>query len=192
MRAERGTLALIVGPSGAGKDTLIAGAKAGLAHDPRFVFPRRLVTRMAIAHLEDHETITRAHFEDLRETGRYTLCWQAHGHGYILPESIKSDLAAGRVVVCNGSRAVVAEARDRYPASAIILVTAKRDLRASRLAARGRETPAEIAARLDREAPPVPAGTDPLVIDNSGQLHDGIARLRDALERLADAGAGLL
>ena len=40
--------------------------------------------------------------------------WEAHGHFYALPRSIDRDLAAGRTVVANVSRAVIAAIRDRY------------------------------------------------------------------------------
>lgn len=185
MSGHGGRLALVVGPSGAGKDTLIAHARQARANDPRFAFPRRLVTRTAVPHLEDHATITRARFDALVAGGAYTLAWQAHGHGYVLPASIGDEMAAGRIAVCNGSRAVVAEARARFPDCAVILVTAGRALRAERLAARGRETREEIAARLSREAPPVPEGTAPLVIDNSGPLAAGVAAFLDILDGLA-------
>ena len=42
-----GRLVLVVGPSGAGKDTLIAGARVKCLNNPTIVFPRRVVTRAA-------------------------------------------------------------------------------------------------------------------------------------------------
>ncbi|HEY8596749.1 MAG TPA: phosphonate metabolism protein/1,5-bisphosphokinase (PRPP-forming) PhnN [Devosiaceae bacterium] len=181
----RGKLVLVVGPSGAGKDSLIAGARQALADDTRFCFPRRLVTRTAIADLEDHQTISREHFEALRAAGDYFLCWEAHGLGYVLPSSIAGDLSAGHVTVLNVSRSVLAEAGARFTPCEIVLVTADRNLRAQRLALRGRETPEEILARLERDAPPVPGGLTPHVVDNSGSLPDGIALMAALLRRLA-------
>jgi ribose 1,5-bisphosphokinase PhnN len=40
-----GKLVLVVGPSGAGKDTLLSLARAACADDPTIVFVQRLVTR---------------------------------------------------------------------------------------------------------------------------------------------------
>src|SRR3569833_150302 len=48
-------VALVVGPSGAGKDTLIGGAREALAGDDRFVFVRRIVTRAGNS-AEDHDS----------------------------------------------------------------------------------------------------------------------------------------
>ena len=78
-------LVLVVGPSGAGKDTLINAAREALAGDRRFAFPRRVVTRPAVAALEDHDSVTRAEFALQEANGAYALSWEAHGLHYGLP-----------------------------------------------------------------------------------------------------------
>lgn len=60
-RLMPGRLDLVVGPSGAGKDMLIRLARAALACEPRYVFPRRLVTRPPSAD-EDNDPIDEAAF----------------------------------------------------------------------------------------------------------------------------------
>ncbi len=57
-----GRLILVVGPSGAGKDTIIDGAKEACAGNPAIVFPRRVVTR-AVSATEDHDTLDDAAFD---------------------------------------------------------------------------------------------------------------------------------
>lgn len=181
-----GPLVLVVGPSGAGKDTLISGAKLALQDDARFVFPRRIVTRNAVTALEDHDSVGQAEFERERSAGRYALCWEAHGLSYALPRSIETDMALAHAVVCNVSRRVIAEARAKYPNCRVLLITADIGLRAQRLAGRGREGVDEIAARLGREGAPPPDGVQPVVIDNSGSPAAGVRSFVLALRRIAD------
>lgn len=181
----KGALVLVVGPSGAGKDTLIAAAREALAGDGRFVFPRRVVTRDAVAELEDHDSIDRESFEAARRYGQFALDWQAHGLCYGLPASIDAAVAAGRIVVANVSRRVIPEALRKYDRARVMLITAAAAVRARRLAARGRESAAEVAARLKREGAPVPEGVMPVMIDNSGALELGIAAFMAALGRIA-------
>jgi ribose 1,5-bisphosphokinase len=145
-----GTLFLIVGPSGAGKDTLIAAARSSL--DDRFVFPRRVVTREAEPGGEDHVSVDLTSFEARERAGDFALSWRAHGLAYGIPASVVADLKRGRNVVANVSRAVVAAARGRFPSVRVILVTAPADVLRSRLEGRGREVRAAIDARLARAA----------------------------------------
>ncbi len=177
-------LVLVVGPSGAGKDTLINAAKAALKNNASFVFPRRVVTRQAMAELEDHDSVSEVEFEKAEAAGAYALSWGAHGLRYGLPASLVGDLAAGRTVVFNASRAMVATAMEKFPGTRVILVEASNDVRARRLSGRGRETEAEVAARLAREVPA--ALPDAIRIDNSGAVEEGIARFTAALRQLAE------
>jgi ribose 1,5-bisphosphokinase len=176
----------VVGPSGAGKDTLMAGARARLAGDPRFRFVRRAITRPAEAGGEEHEALSAEAFEARRAAGGFALWWEAHGLRYGIPRDVEADLVTGRVVVANLSRHALAEAASRYPLL-VLEITAPVALRAARLAARGREEVADIAARLAREAA-LPAGLAVETVSNEGEVEDGIARVLAVLSRAA-AGA---
>jgi ribose 1,5-bisphosphokinase len=176
-----GLLVFVVGPSGAGKDTLLAFARARLAGRSDIVFARRLVNRPPDG-TEDHEPFDEAAFEDGIAAERFALAWRANGLCYALGPDVKAALAAGRTVVANGSRAAVAEARARYPNVKLVLITAPPEVLAARIAARGREDANARAGRLARE----PAlGTAPdLTIMNDGAVEP-------AGEKLAAFLAGL-
>jgi ribose 1,5-bisphosphokinase len=181
--SKMGVLVLVVGPSGAGKDTLINAARAKLAGDLRFVFVRRIVTRAGNA-FEDHDTLTAEQFAATAAAGGFALHWQAHGLSYGLSRAIEDDLAAGRIVVCNLSRGMVTEARARYPNVAAIFIDARRDVRAERIAARGRDAAA--GSRVDPgRANVTPADCD-LVVNNSGALDVAVAAFTDGLLAIAD------
>ncbi len=181
-------LVAVVGPSGAGKDTLIAGARARLGPDPRFRFVRRGITRPASAGGEDHEALDRDAFLRRRNAGGFSLWWEAHGLLYGIPRDIEADLAAGRCVVANLSRRALPEAGARYP-MLVLEITAPPAVLAARLAARGREDADTIAARLAREAP-LPAGLRVLRVVNHGAVEEGVARVARALLDAAGAGKG--
>lgn len=178
-----GALVLVVGPSGAGKDTLMGAAREALAGDPNFVFVRRVITRDAVAELEDHDTIDVAGFEAARAKGEFALTWEAHGLCYGIPADIDQDIAAGRTVIMNGSRRMIGDAQARYPRCMVTLITADPAIRARRLAGRGRETEDEIAARLAHEGAPVPDGIETVRIDNSGDLATAAAALVRAIRQ---------
>ena len=179
-------LVAVVGPSGAGKDTLMAGARARLGPDPRFRFVRRAITRPASAGGEDHEPMDRDAFLRLRDSGGFALWWEAHGLLYGIPRGVEADLARGRCVVANMSRGALAEANSRYPLL-VLEITAPPAVLAARLAARGREDPDRIAERLAREAPLPPSLRVRRVV-NDGPPETGAAEVAAVL--LDAAGEG--
>lgn len=182
---QSGRLILVVGPSGAGKDTLLEAAASQLADDTRFIFPKRWITRVPQPSAEDHEHLTWEEFTDLCDTGEYTLAWEAHGLGYIIPASVITEVDAGKIAVCNGSRRNLHDAVDMHPNLAIIVIDADKKLRAERLSKRGRESAADIAARLAREVNDLPEKAHVIKVDNSGALEKGIGDFIKALESLS-------
>jgi ribose 1,5-bisphosphokinase len=163
-RIGPGRLVLVVGPSGAGKDTLIDRARLELADDASVMFPNRLVTRPPSAS-EANTEIDVATFTALANAGGFSLSWSAHGHHYGLPAAIDHALYEGRTVVCNVSRSVVAAARDRYELVTVVEVTAPAEVLATRIAARGRGSDGDAAIRLNRSSE-LPCPPDVTIVNN--------------------------
>ena len=172
-------LFLIVGPSGAGKDTLLALARQRLA-GKGFRFARRAITRPADVGDEGHLAVERADFERVRHAGGYALWWEAHGLLYGIPVDIENDLRAGRNVVASVSRAVLEFADSRYCVR-ILEVFAPPEILAGRLAGRAREGVSDIAARLARVVP-LPEHLRVTRVLNDDSVELGAARMIAALD----------
>jgi ribose 1,5-bisphosphokinase len=145
-----GRLVLVVGPSGAGKDTLLGLARAACADDSTIVFVQRVVTREA-SSAEDNEQITIDAFREACARGAFAIHWEAHGHAYGLPRSIEDDVRAGRTVVANVSRTVIPSLRHAYANVVVVSITAPADVLAARLAMRKRGSDGNITERLARK-----------------------------------------
>jgi ribose 1,5-bisphosphokinase len=166
-----GRLIGVVGPSGAGKDSLMA---ALCERRPDLHRVRRVITREADAGAEDHDTASPALFAARAAGGDFALHWQAHGLSYGIPAHVDDVLATGRDALVNLSRGVLGRARQRFPTLHVLHVTAAPEVLADRLAGRGRESRVEIARRLSRPAPPLPEGLAVTGIDNSGRLEAAV------------------
>jgi ribose 1,5-bisphosphokinase len=144
-----GRLILVVGPSGAGKDTLIGMARTALAGDRNVFFPRRVVTREA-SPSEDNEYMGPEAFRRALARGDFAEHWKAHGHCYGLPRAIDDHIRAGCTVVANVSRTVVAAMRGAYGDVTVVSITAPPDVLAERLAGRARSSDGQLSERLGR------------------------------------------
>lgn len=168
-----GRLIYLMGPSGSGKDSLLSSAREHLAaRGCRIV--RRVITRSAEALGEDAIGVSLAEFERLEQAGAFAMSWRANGLAYGIPRQIDDWLAADQDVLVNGSRAYLGEARRRYPTLQALLLTVDPVVLRQRLLARGRETLAQVEARLARNGQFVKGMAAEIerlhLLDNSGQL----------------------
>ena len=176
-----GAFVAVMGPSGSGKDTLIAHARDRLDSERTF-FVRRIVTRAADSAAEDHDTMSCEAFAAAEVEGAFALCWKAHDLDYGLPASVDAAIRDGRAVVANVSRAVLPLLRQRYRHVVPVHVFADPDILAARIARRGRESGEAIAARIARDPGISLAGDDIVRIDNGGDLAAAVERFVAAIQ----------
>jgi ribose 1,5-bisphosphokinase len=173
-----GRLILVVGPSGAGKDTLLGLAKAACAEDKDIVFPRRVVTREASSS-EDNAQLSADEFRAALARGDFAMHWEAHGHSYGLPREIDDDIRARRSVVVNASRTVIDAARRAYANVTVIAITAPPEVLAERLKMRSRSSDSRVEDRLSRT---VDTTAPDVTILNVGRPEDHARRLVRAIK----------
>lgn len=178
----------VVGPSGVGKDSLIAHARDVLGSDGAFRFPRRIITRPP-EPTEPHVSVTPEEFGLALARGAMALDWQAHGLSYGIPATVDVELAAGRHVIANLSRAVIPTMRQRFLRSGTILVSADPAIIAARLTARGREDATDQASRLARSAPSSGDVAPDIIVENNGPLGEACAAFIAAISGLVSEKA---
>ena len=178
-----GQLFVVVGPSGAGKDTLMAGASAV---DPTLHWARRVITRPETTSGEPFEGVDDASFQARLAAGEFALHWPAHRLRYGVPHAELAPMNAGRTVLLNGSRAALPAVQLAYPGLVVIRVSAPSAVLAQRLAARGRESLADIAARLQRASYDLPDGLRVIDVANDATPEIGVGRLLEAVHSVRE------
>jgi len=173
-----GRLILVVGPSGAGKDTLLGFAKAACVEDANVIFPRRVVTRESSSS-EDNVALSADAFRQALARGDFAMHWEAHGHCYGLPRAIDDDIRARRSVVVNVSRTVIEAARRAYANVVVIAITAPPEVLAERIKMRARSSDGNSEQRLSRT---VDAAAPDVTILNVGRPEDHARRLVRAIK----------
>jgi ribose 1,5-bisphosphokinase len=139
-----------VGPSGAGKDSLLAWLRLNKPEQFDMHFAKRCITRAVQADGEQHESIDTETFHRLRDANAFALHWHANGLRYGVRRDEVTPLKNGKWVVINGSRAHVAQARTTFPDLCLLHINASKETLRKRLKVRGRETPDAIEARIAR------------------------------------------
>ncbi|MEO5374902.1 MAG: phosphonate metabolism protein/1,5-bisphosphokinase (PRPP-forming) PhnN [Alphaproteobacteria bacterium] len=175
-----GSLVYVMGPSGAGKDSLLRHARASLEGNRPVVFAHRYITR-PLHPGENHVALTHHEFALRRRHDCFALHWRSHGNEYGVGREIDGWMAAGLTVVVNGSRAYFPEALKRYPDLLPVLVTVDAAVLRQRMVDRGRETGTEIERRL-ASATAFECGHPRLhIIDNTGALDLAGTRFREII-----------
>jgi ribose 1,5-bisphosphokinase len=173
-------LVYVIGPSGAGKDTVL--------HELRLLWPwsdsahwaRRTITRPTRVGDEQHESVDPNTFDILRRNGAFAMHWTANALSYGIRHRELAALQLGRWVFVNGSRAWLPQLLRRWPRATVVYIGARPDILADRLIARGRESVEAVTARLARQTP-LSLPRDAIEIDNSGELAEAVAALERAL-----------
>jgi ribose 1,5-bisphosphokinase len=173
-----GRFIAVVGPSGVGKDSVM---EAISARDPRIVLARRIITRPSDAGGEVFEGVTAEEFQKRLAAGQFALSWSAHGLDYAIPISVTAQLQHGHDVLANLSRDALIRAQGCFAQFEVINLTADHYVLAGRLAARSRETPDQIADRLNRASVRLPEGISSYDINNTGALEGTVQVALDCL-----------
>lgn len=190
---SRPAIYLVGGPSGAGKDTLLLGARDACAEQGEPVtFIVRQVTRPAELCTELETSVTKADFETAAAAGEHALSWSAHESvQYAIPRAaLEAALTATppQRIVLNVSRSILDEVLRDYSARAdvyVLLMSASADALRARLRARGREDEAAIEKRVAKatayKAPH--SGHKVVTVLNDDTVEAGVAKVREALLR---------
>jgi ribose 1,5-bisphosphokinase len=169
-----GRLIWLMGPSGAGKDTLLAALRS--REHPQLLVAHRYITRPAGSGSENHIELSEKEFFTRAEQHLFTLSWHANDLYYGIGVEVDLWLQAGFDVVVNGSRGHLPQAQAQYGEVLMpVYVQVSPEILRQRLEKRGRESSAEIAARLERAARYSPG--DCLTLNNDGSLLQSVEGL---------------
>jgi ribose 1,5-bisphosphokinase len=176
---KNGRLIAVVGPSGVGKDSVMEGLAAA---DPTLHLVRRTITRAPEMGGEDYDAVSVAEFEDMAARGHFAVHWGAHDLQYGIPASIQTVLTRGQDCLANFSRSALRAGDAAFAHFCVLNISARPETLATRLAARGRESQAQIAKRLAQATKPLPDGLKVMTISNDGMLEETVAKARSLLQ----------
>jgi ribose 1,5-bisphosphokinase len=172
-----------IGPSGAGKDSLLTWLRQHLPPQARIHFAQRCITRARLEGDEQHEPMDPALFAKASDDGEFVFHWHANQLDYGIRHREIEGLKHGHSVVINGSRTHLMKALDIYPELIVLQITASFEVLRKRLESRGRESAAAIEARLQRSgAMPTLQNTSVIEIRNDHTIEIAGTQLLTAFE----------
>lgn len=176
-------LIYVMGPSGAGKDSVLGWLRERVPRHAPVHWAVRTVTRPRQSGGEQHETVDAATFEALLQQQRFALAWEANGLRYGIPHEELGLLQRGGWVMVNGSRGYLDDAARQFPGMTVVHITARAQTLRKRLIARGRESECAVHERIARaEAFEGPPGA--IEVSNDGALEQAGQHLLLALQQL--------
>ncbi|WP_458791327.1 phosphonate metabolism protein/1,5-bisphosphokinase (PRPP-forming) PhnN [Yoonia sp. MH D7] len=174
-----GRLIAVVGPSGVGKDSVMAGI---IAAQPAIKLVRRTITRAPDLGGENYDAVTQMAFKQAVEDGQFCANWDAHDLHYGIPRSVLDDVNNGATCLANFSRGALMQVAVVFPALIVLNITTRPEILAERLKGRGRETGAEITKRLSQATKPLPRTLNIVTIKNEGTLDEAVQAALAALQ----------
>jgi ribose 1,5-bisphosphokinase len=186
LKGNPARLVYVMGPSGAGKDSVLRYARRELDGRYPVVFAHRYITRPPGNDIEDYIALSPGEFELRHAHGVFALNWDAYGWRYGIGSEINLWRAAGLTVVIDGSRHHFLQHGAALAQALPVLITAPTEILRQRLIARKREDAAAIDQRLERGRALEPLAPNLVTIDNTGPLEQAGARLAALLREQAE------
>jgi len=179
-----GTLFLIVGNSGSGKDSIISGVIKEYPSNLKQIYsPKRYVTRPS-SEFERNISVTTKKFKELEEKGDFALSWHIYELYYGVPKDIEKWLKKGYSVILNVSRTAIEEARKKYKNTKVVFIEVPFEITLRRIINRKRETEKLLKKRIERAKQNQKFPTADFIVDNSGELNDAVYQLLEYIKKI--------
>ena len=181
-----GTLFLIIGNSGSGKDSIISGVINKFPSNLKRIYaPKRYINREP-SESEKNIAITAENFKEMEEQGKFALSWQIYGLSYGIPIEIEDYLKKGHPVIINVSRNIVKQAKKRYKHIKVVFIEVPFEITLQRIKDRKRESEELLKERIERARKNQKFPEADFTIDNSGRLDDAINSFLTYLVKIAE------
>jgi len=174
-------LVYVMGPSGAGKDSVMQLVRERLDGRWDVVFAHRYATRPSGSGHPNEVALGPGEFALRLARGLFCFAWDAWSVRYGVGAEVRTWVACGLTVVVSGSREHFVRVAHEDAAVLPVLITASVAERARRLRARARESEAAIVARLRRGDAIQPVHPALTTIDNEGPLERAATAFADLL-----------
>jgi ribose 1,5-bisphosphokinase len=169
-----GTLFLVVGNSGSGKDSIISGSLKKYPKELKEIHvPNRVITRPP-SEFETNIYVSPDKFKQMAHQGKFALKWHIYGLDYGIPIEIDEYLKKGHSIIVNVSRTIIDDARSEYANLRVIFIKVPFEVTVQRIKQRDRESEEGLNERIKRAQVNQTLPKADFIVDNSGNLEDAI------------------